>query len=161
MLLLLALVLTGCGGSKALSPSEAHEQTDAYGSLVLQIELSKEIWSRGQETYSASLLEKLAQAGRKAVSVRNDPKSTEEQCEEARTELKAVTEEVRGSVVSISALTDFAKLIQRAEDALSSVDEETAEQLKAAIEQAYGVYSAGPTASEIQEASANLKKLLR
>ena len=61
----------------------------------------------------------------------------------------------------MSALKEFATLIQTAENALPSFSDEKADELRTAINEAYGVYSTSSTASQIQEASAKLRKLLK
>ncbi|MBO4770314.1 MAG: hypothetical protein J5563_05985 [Clostridia bacterium] len=162
LLLLAALALAGCAPKNgALTPSETHEKTQAYENLVLQIGLSRELWSRGQSAYAPELLDRLAEAGKNAVSVSQDPDSTDDECENARKHLKAVTEEVKNSLVTMSALKEFAALIQTAENALPSFGGEKADELRTAINEAYGVYSTSSTASQIQEASAKLRKLLK
>ncbi len=162
MLLLAVLAFAGCGkNSEILTPSETHERTQAFEDLVLQIALSREIWSEGQSTYDPALLDRLAEAGRIAVSVSRDPESSEDECEAARKQLKNVTGEVKDSVVAMSVLKDFAVLIQNAENALPSLDGENAQELKAAISEAYSIYSTSSTASQIQEVSAKIRKLLK
>ncbi len=162
MLLLAVLAFAGCGkNSEILTPSETHENTQAYENLVLQIALSREVWSEGQSKYDPMLLDGLAEAGKNAVSVSRDPGSTDEECEAARKRLKSATEEVKDSAVTMSALKDFAVLIQNAENALPSLDGEKAQELKAAIGEAYSVYSTSSRASQIQEVSAKIRKLLK
>ena len=162
LLLLAVLVFAGCGKSgEILTPSETHENTQAYENLVLQIALSREVWSEGQSKYDPALLDRLAEAGKNAVSVSRDPGSIDEECEAARKQLKTVTGEVKDSVVTMSVLKDFAVLIQNAENALPSLNGENAQELKAAISEAYSIYSTSSTASQIQEVSAKIRKLLK
>lgn len=163
--ILALLLLTACGGigksNSVLEPHKNHIITEAYNDLMLQIDLSREVWARGYNTYSTEQLEKLGECGQRAVAVAENINSTDEECDSIRLELKSVTAEVKTSVASRSSIRELGELIEKAEKEITNANSDRKATLSEAIKEAYAVYSSSSSTTEIKKATQNLKKILK